>query len=103
MKARVRKALRELKKVKLVAREGYTRPGGYELFVITADGALLCNGCCKSEFRQLAYDSFNACDTGWRFVAIGNASNLEHEDFINEHPEGYSLNCCDNCNRILNP
>ena len=80
---------------KYVARTRYAYPGGYELFAITNDGAILCNDCCRTEFRLIAEsvrdnpgDAFGYCD-GWRVVAIDSTAMLEESTY------------CDHCNKTI--
>ena len=52
---------------KYIARTKYAFPGGYELYAITDDGAVLCHNCCKTEFVNIktAYPG-----DGWNVVAV---------------------------------
>ena len=86
---------------KYVARTRYAFPGGYELFAITTDGAVLCHKCCRAEFRLIAEsvrdypgDVFEYCD-GWRVVEVG--STAEYDNFGDD--DNHLI--CDHCNRII--
>jgi hypothetical protein len=74
---------------KYVAREHYAWPGGYELFVITDDGGLLCFDCCRSEFTQIIWDEVNDCSTGWRVTAMDSMASYDEPHH------------CDHCSRVI--
>ena len=69
-----------------VARQGFTRPGGYELFAVTDDGAALCRECCHTEYVRIA----TACaGDGWHVVGL--ASCAETDARVD----------CDHCGRMI--
>ncbi len=71
----------------------YCWPGGYEIVYITNCGEILCSACVKKEFKQIAYDFLNNCDTGWHInAACYEASNPEDLD---EDLKSY----CSHCNK----
>jgi len=76
-----------------IARERYAFPGGYELAGITSDGALLCNNCCKSEYRQIRESNRDYCgldsSDGWNVVTVDVSCNWDES----QH--------CDHCNREI--
>jgi hypothetical protein len=43
----------------------YAWPGGYEMFLVTSDGGVLCFDCAKKEYRQLAYSMRHKLHDGW--------------------------------------
>jgi hypothetical protein len=56
--------------VKMAIRSPYTFPGGYPVYIITADCGCLCPDCCKKEFRQIVqYTLWGQRDSGWCAVA----------------------------------
>ena len=69
--------------VKRAIREKYAWPGGYPLYLITADGAALCIDCGKKEFRQIAWDWTRKASTGW--CAEATDVNWEDTDLICDH------------------
>lgn len=82
--------IKTLADVKASLRAGpYAWPGGYECFFITRDGACLCFGCARKEFRQIAWDFQNDCSTGWRVKWTARASDFEGAEN------------CDHCNTVL--
>lgn len=97
------------KTLKDAIRTKFAWPGGYEIFGVTSDGALLCCDCMRAEYRQIAYSRLHGLSDGWRVEGIDAACNLEPKDFIEEgitregDSFGYSLNYCDHCNHVLNP
>lgn len=107
MKARIKQALAELRHVKYAARNKVAWPGGYNLFMITKDGACLCADCCCKEFRQIAQDSFRDASTGWRFDGIDSAASLDSAEWIAEqsaeNSDGICVETCENCAVVLNP
>lgn len=90
------------KLLKDAIRSKYAWPGGYELFGITSDGACLCTTCMRSEWRQIVYSRLHKLSDGWKIIAIDAACNLESAEFVNENPDGYSLDSCAHCNKVLN-
>lgn len=59
----------ERNQVKNAIRQKYAWPGGYPLYIITSDGAVLCVDCSKKQFRQIAWDWTRHLSTGWFAVA----------------------------------
>ena len=43
-----------LEKVKDAIRNPYAWPGGYPVYVVMADGELLCRDCARSEYKLIA-------------------------------------------------
>ena len=41
--------------IKDAIRNKYAWPGGYPLYLLTADGCALCVECGRKEFKQIAY------------------------------------------------
>lgn len=75
---------------RIVARERFAWPGGYELVLITSDGGCLCSACVRENYRSV-YDSHKTkTDDGWR---PGGLMILEGGR------EDYDGLTCDNCNR----
>ena len=64
--------MRELSSLELrkYIRTKYVWPGGYELFGICSDGAVLCCDCMRREYCQIAYSRRYKIDDGWCVVAI---------------------------------
>lgn len=46
-----------LQRVKSAIREPYAWPGGYPVYVVMADGDLLCRDCVRSNYRQVVRDT----------------------------------------------
>lgn len=63
--------------IKEAIRHKYAWPGGYPLFLITADGAALCIDCGKKEFRRIASAWASHDNTGGWHV---DASDVNWED-----------------------
>lgn len=59
-------------------RAKYTFPGGYELFGICNDGAVLCCDCMRNEYNQIAYSRRYKINDDWRIVAIDCAANYDN-------------------------
>jgi len=74
--------------VKEAIRTKYAWPGGYPLFIITADSACLCIDCAKKEFRQIAWDWTRRQSTGW--CAVATEVNWEDNSLY-----------CDNCSERI--
>lgn len=54
-----------LQEVKDAIRHPYTWPGGYPVYVVMFDGALLCNECAKKEYKQIAHSTKHQIRDGW--------------------------------------
>ena len=52
------------------ARQPYAWPGGYPLALITADGACLCSGCTRKDFRLICAESFQNTNCGFRVAGV---------------------------------
>jgi hypothetical protein len=50
-------------------KEPYAWPGGYPVYLLLRDGALLCRKCFKGEYRSIVWDLDNECNTGWDLMA----------------------------------
>jgi hypothetical protein len=80
-----------LSDVKASLRAGpFAWPGGYPLFLVTADSAVLCFDCARKEFRRIVWDWFNNASTGWRVIGCG--VNYESNALF-----------CDNCYQNIDP
>lgn len=57
--------------VKGAIRQGYSWPGGYELFSVQSDGAVLCTACLRRNYRSVSYDTRHGDKhTGWAVSGI---------------------------------
>ena len=78
-----------------ILRNPFTWPGGYERILVTADGALLCHECCKSEASSIISDCRNNYNTGWLPAATTyEAVSAEQSREVSEDLVSY----CDHCN-----
>lgn len=75
--------------LKAAIRTKYAWPGGYELFGICDDGAVLCCDCMRREYHLIAYSRRHKINDGWRIVAIDCAA--EYDSFI----------YCVHCNKTI--
>ena len=75
--------------LKSAIRQKYTWPGGYEMFGVCSDGAVLCCDCMHKEYKQVAWSRKHKVDDGWRVVDVDNGSNMDE-----------SLNC-EHCDRVI--
>lgn len=66
----------------------YAWPGGYQMFLITSDGAALCFECAKKEARPILSSIRDRQNDGWRVV--GCDINYEDADLY-----------CDHCNKQI--
>ena len=57
----------ELRMAKLAVREPYAWPGGYPVYVVCSDGALLCTNCVRTNWRQIVWATrWDGCrNSGW--------------------------------------
>lgn len=51
---------------RLVRRDVYAWPGGYEMALMTTDGELLCHMCVEENFANISWAHRHAADDGWR-------------------------------------
>ena len=71
------------------AREKYAWPGGYPLYLLCADGEVLCPDCARREWKLVAKATRHpGTDKQWEIVAVD--VNWEDPDM-----------CCDHCNNNL--
>jgi hypothetical protein len=70
----------------MVAEEKFAWPGGYELFAVTDDGAVLCFDCCKNEAENIT-DAFEG--DGWFVTGVDSMANCDE-------PQS-----CDHCYRVV--
>ena len=63
---------------RIVRREKYAWPGGYELALVMDDGELLCAQCVHEEFHNISTSHRHAINDGWRPAGITHAG--EHEE-----------------------
>jgi len=55
-----------LEKVKDAIRNPYAWPGGYPVYVVLADGELLCRDCARREYRNIADSTLHKHRDGWK-------------------------------------
>jgi hypothetical protein len=70
-------------------RNKYAWPGGYEIFGICNDGAVLCCDCMEKEYFQIAYSRKFSINDGWRVLAVDCAAN--YDEYI----------YCEHCNHTI--
>ena len=78
------------KQLKDAIRQHYAWPGGYEIYGITSDGALLCCDCMRKEYYQIAWSRRHECNDGWRVIAL--TLDCEFDD----------TESCAHCNKAIN-
>jgi hypothetical protein len=57
-----------LKALRLVAREPYAFPGGYDILAIADDGGAICHKCLKENYSEAYHDTRKEWNTGWRIT-----------------------------------
>jgi len=72
-----------LEKVKDAIRNPYAWPGGYPVYVVMADGELLCRDCARKNYKEIVRHVNDNMNTDWE--AAG--AEILWEDFDNN-------NCC---------
>jgi len=80
-----------MRQVRQTIRHPYAWPGGYPVYVVLADGAMLCPTCARAEYRQLS-DAAREPEyrTGWEPVAV---------EVLWEDNDGAER--CGHCDRLL--
>ena len=51
---------------RLVRRDAYAWPGGYEMALVAIDGELLCHTCVEENFASISWEHRHKTDAGWR-------------------------------------
>lgn len=77
------------RELKQAIRAKFAWPGGYEIFGITSDGAVLCCDCMRQEYRQIAYARFHRQSDGWLVTAVDCAANYDSDV------------SCEHCNKAI--
>jgi hypothetical protein len=72
-------------------RNPYAWPGGYEIFFLTSDGALLCHDCVCKEYRNISDSIRHNRQDGWNVVGITLDNEMEEMEY------------CAHCNKVINP
>lgn len=72
-----------------VARDCFAWPGGYEMALVTTDGAALCRFCVQSEYTSIYDSHLTDANDGW------NPSGIMHSGAVDE------MGFCDHCGRDM--
>ncbi len=59
-----------LEQVKRAIREPYAWPGGYPVYTVMSDGALLCPTCARENFRLIINAERSNERFGWRAIGV---------------------------------
>ena len=84
------KTRQTINRIKNAIRNKFAWPGGYALFGICSDGALLCCDCMRENFRKIIRSVKNNVSDGWRVDALTHSGEMEFDD-----------DQCAHCNREL--
>lgn len=74
---------KSLKLADQLAENPFAWPGGYPMFALTGDGAVLCHKCCKTERETIGTTTGN---DGW--CVVGLDINWEDEHLFCDHCSG---------------
>ena len=74
---------------RVVRRERYAWPGGYELALVMGDGELLCADCVRDNFHEISTAHRDHGHTGWEPAGIASADGAEQNEW------------CAHCNREI--
>jgi hypothetical protein len=55
-----------LQQIKHAIRNPYAWPGGYPVYVVMADGELICAQCARAEYKQIARATLQGYSDGWK-------------------------------------
>ena len=73
-----------LSDARAAARQKYCWPGGYPLYLVCADGGVLCTDCARKEWRLVARATRHpGTDRQWEIVGV--AVNWENESVFCDH------------------
>lgn len=75
--------------IRQAIRQKFAWPGGYEIFLITSDGAALCCACARENYRQIAWSRRFNCHDGWKVEAADIDANLNNAIY------------CDHCSKQI--
>ena len=75
-----------------VARERFAFPGGYELYVITDDGGILCHNCCRAEYDLIARSTPG---DGWNVTACASTAEAESHVYCDHCYKDIHIQCED--------
>ncbi len=64
---------------------GFAWPGGYALFFITSDGAVLSFKAVRENLRSVLDSTLHKSRDGWRVVGIDSVENADGEPVICDH------------------
>ena len=78
--ARIPQRIENTIQLRAALRNPYAWPGGYELFFITSDGALLCHDCVRKHYRSVSDSIRHNLSDGWRVVGITLDNELEQDE-----------------------
>ena len=87
--------------VQMVARERYAWPGGYVLCGLTADGALLCSQCIRSEYRNVLHSTKHGMRDGWQIISWEADCNFDHDSDDIDNPNSICGTRCAHCDTPL--
>lgn len=73
--------------VRMIARDRYTFPGGYELIALMDDGGIVCSQCVRNNYKDILHSTKQKSAEGWQVVGILNSSELDEDAY------------CDHCNK----
>lgn len=75
---------------KQVARDRFEWPGGYAMFLVMADGGVLCPACVRKEWCSIVrYTFWNQPGSGWMPAGIDHTGNTDEETR------------CDHCDEVI--
>lgn len=77
--------------IKRLAHDKYVWPGGYEIFFVTHDGAMLCSDCVNKEIERIVESTTEYNNDGWWIDGYDYSANMEEPD------------TCDHCNKWILP
>ena len=60
----------ETKSVRDAIRSPYVWPGGYPVYTVLSDGAMLCPECARENYRKIAWETRNHVDGGWQAAGV---------------------------------
>jgi hypothetical protein len=73
-----------LRCLRLITRHPFAWPGGYEHFVITNDGGVLCRHCARKEYRRVYRSTRDKDRDGWEITSILSLGEID-DDVVCDH------------------
>lgn len=76
--------------IRMIAKEQFTFPGGYEMIAVMKDGGLVCSGCVQDNYKLILQSTKDGYNDDWVVYGVTTSDMLD----------GSGIQC-DNCYKEL--